>query len=101
MTLRRASTLKIIKAIENAMNVFRVPMFGISNKTGRKAPNRLPTVPIAYTRPAMAPVWRTSPVASRMANGDTKPSKVMGIAIRTSTPNKEPQNTPREVLLIP
>ena len=58
--------------------VRRVPISGISSTTGRNVPRIDPAVESAYRRPAISPARSTESTASRTANGETIPSRVIG-----------------------
>src|SRR3989441_5213762 len=70
-------------------SVRRTPNVGISQSTGRNDPRILPVVEIAYNDPLVRPLCPTSLVTSRIANGDTRPSKVTGMAKRRIVPRRE------------
>src|SRR5690349_8450084 len=75
-------------------NVRRTPNCGIKMNTGRNEPRILPTVEMAYNEPLMRPLTPILFVAKRMANGETRPSKVTGRA----KSNKVPTNELKKVL---
>ncbi len=55
-----------------------VPAVGITNKTGRYVPSRLPHVETAYIRPLILPASEISLTPSLIAKGDIQPSNVTG-----------------------
>jgi len=62
--------------------------------TGRNEPRILPTVEMAYSEPLICPLTSILLVVRRMANGETRPSRVTGIA----KSNKVPSNELKKVL---
>src|SRR5437879_1213347 len=78
----KRSTLKI-------SNVRRTPNCGMKMNTGRNEPRILPAVEMAYSEPLIRPLAPILFVAKRMANGETRPSKVKGIAKSNNVPSNE------------
>ena len=56
----------------------------------------LPTVEMAYRRPATEPAVSTLVTDSRMAHGDTVPSRVMGTRNMSMVPTNEATNAPAD-----
>ena len=77
-------------------SVARVPMAGTSTSTGRNVPTMLPTVEMAYSRPATDPAVSTSFTDSRIAHGDTVPSSVMGMRNISIVPTNDATNAPAD-----
>ena len=76
--------------------VRRVPISGISSTTGRKVPRIDPAVESAYRRPAISPARSTESTASRTANGETIPSRVIGTENSAMEAKKEPRKAPTD-----
>ena len=84
-------------ATANTMNVRWVPTSGISSSAARNVPSSEPTVPIAYSRPAVSPESSTRSSLSRIAHGEAAPSISTGTATSASVPNSEPTAAPIEI----
>ena len=56
----------------------RVPTQRDQQRAQTNVPTRLPTVEIAYMRPATVPLSSTRSTASRIAYGDAAPSSITG-----------------------
>src|SRR5689334_15583978 len=82
---KEAAKSKVLKM----SNVRRTPKVGMSQRTGRNDPRILPAVEMAYSDPLVRPLCPTSFVTNRIANGDTRPSKVTGTANRRIVPSRE------------
>ena len=66
----------------------------MSSSALRKTPARLPSVEIAYRRPATRPVSSTARTLRRTAYGATQPRTSTGVAMSTSTASSDPANAP-------
>ena len=60
-------------------------------------PTSEPAVDSAYSRPATVPASSTDCTPSRMAQGETVPSRRTGTATSTSTATSDPRNAPAEI----
>ena len=77
--------------------VRQVPTSGIRRRADASVPASEPAVDSAYRRPATVPASSTDCTPSRMAQGETVPSRRTGTATSTSTATSDPGNAPAEI----